>query len=182
LWVPEWGSDIQSPFLEQCIKHAVHVSLRESLKGKEKKGRERHRADNTLISPFSDQPVGVGFSYSKAVPAYTNPNYGDSVIALPKTECPDYAEPYGTCGSYSASKVIRTANTTQGAAPNFWKAIQGFMGAFPQYSREDFHFTSESYGGHYGSAFSEYFLEQNAKNIPGAHKINLKSVTINNGW
>lgn len=56
------------------------------------------------------------------------------------------------------------------------------MGAFPQYSRNKFHFTTESYGGHYGSVFSEYFLEQNAKDIKGAHKIELASVTINNGW
>lgn len=28
----------------------------------------------------------------------------------------------------------------------------------------------------------EYFLEQNAKNIPGAHKIKLENVLIGNGW
>ena len=56
------------------------------------------------------------------------------------------------------------------------------MGAFPQYSREEYIFTTESYGGHYGPVFNEYFETQNAKNIPGAHKINLAAVMIGNGW
>jgi hypothetical protein len=95
----------------------------------------------------SDQPVGVGFSYAKAEPGYMNPNYASNVIGLPTEECPDYAEPYDTCGTYSLPDPVTTANTTANAAPNFWKAIQGFMGAFPQYSRNEFHFATESYGG-----------------------------------
>ncbi len=67
------------------------------------------------------------------------------------------------------------------------------MGVFPQYARETFHFTTESYGGedpwgnhyrcvsieltpgpgHYGPVFSEYIESQNAKAISGAHKISL---------
>lgn len=131
---------------------------------------------------YIDQPVGVGLSYSRAVPGYTNPNYSDMTVVLPEERCPEYAEPYGTCGTYSLPDVLTTANSTENAAPNMWKALQGFMGAFPQYARHDFHFASESYGGHYGPVFNEYFLEQNRKNVKGAHKINLKSVTINNGW
>ena len=60
--------------------------------------------------------------------------------------------------------------------------LQGFMGAFPQYSRKGFHFATESYGGHYGPVINEYIESQNAKNIPGAHKIMLKTVMIGNGW
>jgi len=52
------------------------------------------------------------------------------------------------------------------------------MGAFPDYSRNGFHFSSESYGGHYGPVFNEYIETQNAKNIPGAHKISLETVLI----
>lgn len=95
----------------------------------------------------SDEPVGVGFSYAKAEPGYMNPNYGSNIVGLPSTDCPDYAQPYDTCGTYSLPNVTTTPNTTQGAAPKFWKAVQGFLGAFPQYARDDFHFTSESYGG-----------------------------------
>ena len=56
------------------------------------------------------------------------------------------------------------------------------MGAFPQYSRESYHFATESYGGHYGPVFNEYIEAQNAKNISGAHRIKLESVLIGNGW
>jgi carboxypeptidase D len=60
------------------------------------------------------------------------------------------------------------------------------MGAFPQYSRKSFHFTTESYGGHYGPIFNEYIETQNAAirngSLPGAHVISLESVMIGNGW
>ena len=62
-----------------------------------------------------------------------------------------------------------------------WKTLQGFMGAFPKYSRHGFHFSTESYGGHYGPIFNEYIEEQNKKNISGAHKISLESVIIGYG-
>lgn len=89
---------------------------------------------------------------------------------------------YGTCGTYSYPNETLTADSTPHAAPNFWKTLQGFMGAFPQYSRDSFNFASESYGGHYGPVFNEYIEQQNEKDIPGAHKINLETVLIGNGW
>ena len=52
------------------------------------------------------------------------------------------------------------------------------MGAMPQYSRSGFHFSSESYGGHYGPIFNEYIEEQNKKNVSGAHHISLETVLI----
>lgn len=82
-----------------------------------------------------------------------------------------------------------------------WKTLQGFMGAFPQYSRNGLNFATESYGGHYGPVFNgkrenpgysrtrrktnsgaDYFLEQNAKRIPGSIPIELENVLIGNGW
>lgn len=96
--------------------------------------------------------------------------------------CPAKALKAGTCGTYSNASVSSVPDTTASAAPNMWKLLQGFMGAFPKYSRHGFHFTTESYGGHYGPVFNEYFETQNAKNIKGAHKIALESVSIGNGW
>ena len=81
---------------------------------------------------FIDEPTQVGLSYSIPIPGY---NDGSYIIELPNATCPSYAATYGTCGTYSKPDVSLTANTTQGAAPNMWKTLQGFFGAFPQYSR-----------------------------------------------
>lgn len=125
---------------------------------------------------FIDQPVTTGFSYSIPVNAYETS--ASDIVTLPGDACPAYAQDTETCGTYSYSNASLTANTTAGAAPNMWKAIQGFMGAFPQvcdrihqsiirgmkalqrlnprqYSRNGFHFATESYGGHYGPVFAE---------------------------
>jgi carboxypeptidase C (cathepsin A) len=97
---------------------------------------------------FIDHPAQVGFSYSKAISAYTASGSGgsDDIIQLPSDECPDYAQASGTCGTYSLPDVVDTANSTAGAAPSMWKTLQGFFGAFPQYSRHEFNFATESYG------------------------------------
>lgn len=138
--------------------------------------------NNVTNMLFIDEPVGTGFSYSDAVPAYTSSN--NDVVQLPDATCPDYAG--DTCGTYSYYNLLETANTTQAAAPRFWRTLQGFLGAFPQYSSGDFHFTTESYGGHYGPIFNAYIEEQNgliqAGELPGAAEVKLKSVLIGNGW
>lgn len=130
---------------------------------------------------FIDQPAQVGFSYSVPVPGYINGDDG-SVVVLPNATCPNDNITQGTCGTYSDPNVMDTPTTTSAAAPAFWATLQGFMGAFPQYARETFHFSTESYGGHYGPVFNEYIESQNAKDIPGAHKISLETVLIGNGW
>lgn len=117
---------------------------------------------------YIDNPTQVGFSYSEPVNGYVDPSSG-SIITLPDAICPDYAEAFGTCGTYSYANESLTSNSTIGmcnfiltrsfcltiflisalldAAPKFWKTLQGFMGAFPQYSRKGFTFSTESYGG-----------------------------------
>ena len=129
---------------------------------------------------FIDQPAQVGFSYSIPVPGYTSPTDG-TVIVLPNNTCPAGNITQGTCGTYS-QPVADTPTSTSAAASAFWATLQGFMGAFPQYSRNTFHFSTESYGGHYGPVFNEYIENQNAKRIPGAHNISLETVLIGNGW
>lgn len=101
---------------------------------------------------FVDEPTTVGLSYSIPVPGYIDDN--GNTVQLPDNTCPDYAEQYSTCGTYSKSDLTLVPNTTLGAAPNMWKTLQGFMGAFPEYSRNGFSFTTESYGGHYGPVFN----------------------------
>ena len=138
-----------------------------------------HSWTNASNMLFIDQPSQVGFSYSKPVPGWTASN-GD-IIALPDATCPDYA-PAGSCGTFAYPNLTLTANSTEAAAPNFWKTLQGFMGAFPQYARGGFHFATESYGGHYGPVFNAYIERQNERNITGAKPIQLESVLIGNGW
>lgn len=134
---------------------------------------------------FIDHPAQVGFSYSTPIPAYYDSDH-DFIVQLPNKTCPDYAEAYGTCGTYSDPNPADTANSTSNAAPSMWKTLQGFMGAFPQYSRHEFNFATESYGGHYAPIFNEYIETQNAAiaagKLPGAHHINLATVLIGNGW
>ncbi|KAL9104024.1 MAG: hypothetical protein Q9163_001002 [Psora crenata] len=130
---------------------------------------------------FIDQPAQVGFSYSIPVAGYLNSSNND-IIMLPNNSCPVGNVSQGTCGTYSNPNVNDTETTTASGAPAFWATLQGFMGAFPRYSRKGFHFATESYGGHYGPVYNEYIETQNAKNIPGAHNISLESVLIGNGW
>lgn len=131
---------------------------------------------------FIDQPTTVGFSYSIPVPSYVDPNSGYTV-ALQNTSCPQYVIDSGNeCGTWSITNEALTANSTPNAAPYLWKALQGFMGAFPKYSRESFYFTTESYGGHYGPVFSEYIETQNEMLPYGAKEIHLEGVLIGNGW
>ncbi|KAJ5732427.1 Peptidase S10 serine carboxypeptidase [Penicillium malachiteum] len=139
-----------------------------------------HSWSNVSNMIFIDQPATTGFSYTIPVPGYTDDN--GYIIQLPDNTCPDYAESYGTCGTYSKADIKLVPNSTEGAAPNMWKTLQGFMGAFPQYSQNGFNFATESYGGHYGPVFTTYILEQNAKKIPGSVHIDLQNILIGNGW
>ena len=126
-----------------------------------------------------DQPATVGWSYTEAVHGLMDPNTGN-ITPLNGKPCP--AAKASQCGTFSVPNTSLVPNSTANAAPNMWKTIQGFMGAFPQYSRNGFHFSTESYGGHYGPVFNEYFEQQNAHLPAGAKEIHLESVLIGNGW
>jgi hypothetical protein len=95
---------------------------------------------------FIDEPTQVGFSYSTPVPAYEDYSSGAGyLVQLPNNSCPSYAADEA-CGTYSYWNESLTANSTPAVAPNMWKTLQGFMGAFPQYSRNGINFATESYG------------------------------------
>ncbi|KAH6867275.1 Alpha/Beta hydrolase protein [Thelonectria olida] len=87
--------------------------------------------------------------------------------------------------------VIDATNedTSRLAAITCWEILQGFYSALPQLSSSkisstDFHLWTESFGGHWGPAFFDYFNEQNekldAKTTKG-RKLNMKSLGIVNG-
>lgn len=126
---------------------------------------------------FIDQPTTTGFSYSIPIPGYVNDD--NDIVQLRNATCPDNVQ---SCGTYSQPNQNLTANSTAAAAPNLWLTLEGFMGAFPEYTRKGVNFATESYGGHWAPIFNTYFLEQNKKNITGAHPIHIENVLIGNGW
>ena len=87
-------------------------------------------------------------------------------------------QPIGVGFSYGTQNVDSTAS----AAPYVWKLLQAFFDAFPDYKNRDFGVFTESYGGHYGPAFAEYFLEQDSSLKSGDSKLNLVALGVNNGW
>ncbi|CEI60066.1 unnamed protein product [Fusarium venenatum] len=92
-------------------------------------------------------------------------------------------QPIGTGFSEGAENEI--INSTVEAAPYVWIFMQAFLDNFPEYMSRDFGLFTESYGGHYGPKFAEYFLKQNDKIRAGSlhgHEINLVALGINNPW
>jgi carboxypeptidase C (cathepsin A) len=125
---------------------------------------------------FVDQPATVGFSFTVPTNAVMDPN---TAQIIPTSSCTT-ATP--GCGTFSSPDITLTPNGTLAAAPVFYSAMQGFMGAFPQYSANGVHINTQSYGGHYGPVFSDYILQQNKLNMPGTVQIPLKSLTIEDGF
>ena len=105
---------------------------------------------------FLSQPLGVGFSYSEEELGSLNPYTGEQENSS-----------YGIDGRYP---VINASllDTTDLAAVAAWHVLQGFLSALPQLDagagvplNKTFNLWTESYGGHYGPAFSNYFYDQN---------------------
>ena len=126
---------------------------------------------------FLSQPVGVGFSYSGKEPGSLDPNTGAFLSA-------DEAEPVGRYPVINASAI----DTTDLAAIAAWEVIQGFYSALPQLDSKvkstQFNLATESYGGHYGPAFFNYFYQQNQAIANGTQQgiqMDFNSLTIING-
>lgn len=104
---------------------------------------------------FLSQPLGTGFSYSEESPGSLNPFTGEQ-------EGPDY----GVDGRYPVINATEL-DTTDLAAVAAWHVLQGFVTALPQLDskvgnkEKKFNLWTESYGGHYGPSFFNYFYEQN---------------------
>jgi carboxypeptidase C (cathepsin A) len=124
---------------------------------------------------YIDQPTHTGFSYSNPISV--------SISDMGTRQLSNLVCPRGSkCGTFSKGERTATASSTPGAAPNFWKSVQAFMGAFPKYARNEIIFATESYGGRYGPIFSEYFAQQNLLNIPNTTKIHISALMVGNGW
>ena len=103
---------------------------------------------------FLSQPIGVGFSYAEEAPGSVNPDTGEPQNAS-----------YGPVdGEYAYINPL-TIDTTDLAAAGTWDVLQGLLSALPEFDsvvqNRTFNLWTESYGGHYGPAFFNYFYDQN---------------------
>ncbi|EAW15089.1 S10 family peptidase [Aspergillus clavatus NRRL 1] len=126
---------------------------------------------------FLSQPLGVGFSYREAEAGSLNPITG-------VFENETFAGVQGRYPVIDATLI----DTTELAARAAWEILQGFMGGLPQLDAriksKDFSLWTESYGGHYGPAFFNYFHEQNEKIANGTAEgihLDFNSLGIING-
>src|SRR4051794_6107013 len=69
------------------------------------------RWSNASNMLYIDNPTQVGLSYSIPVNGYIDPN-SQLIVTLPDATCPDYAQDFGTCGTYSYANESLTANST----------------------------------------------------------------------
>jgi len=86
-------------------------------------------------------------------------------------------QPAGTGFSYANEDYV--TNETQ-VGNEMLAFLQGFFTQYPQYSKQPFYVTGESYGGHYVPSVALRILLSNEKHT-GTH-INLKGIAIGNGW
>ncbi|OCK74270.1 putative carboxypeptidase S1 [Lepidopterella palustris CBS 459.81] len=126
---------------------------------------------------FLSQPLGTGFSYSEEEAGSFAPVTGSLVndSIAPATGRWPVIDP-------------TLLDTTDLAAVSAYHALQGFYSALPQLDHpvksKVFNLFTESYGGHYGPSFFNYFNEQNKLVADGSVKgveLRMNSLGIGNG-
>lgn len=103
---------------------------------------------------FLSQPIGVGFSYESTAVGYENLRGG-----IQKEPIKGEDE-----GRYARVRPARF-DTTLTSAIGAWEILQGFLVNLPTLDSSvknlTFNLWTESYGGHYGPTFYDYFYQQN---------------------
>ncbi|KAF2027290.1 alpha/beta-hydrolase [Setomelanomma holmii] len=135
---------------------------------------------------YISQPVGgVGFSYQNQSVGSFNPLSED--FHYNSTEWP-------ATGRWPLSEPLNSGDidTTDLAAIAVWHVFQALLATIPKFDAKlgalspsrDFNLFTESYGGHYGPAFYDYFYNQNLKIQNGSmqgYPLNFNSLGIING-
>jgi len=131
----------------------------------------------TTFSIFLSQPYGVGFS-----------NEGEEIGSFNNvTGSLEGASIAPPTGRYPLVDYL-DYDTTELAAMAAWNIIQGFYSDLYRLDSNvhslEFNLWTESYGGHYGPAFFDYFQERNAaienNTVPG-YLLTMNSLGIGNG-
>ena len=133
------------------------------------------RSSNLL---YIDQPNQVGFSYDVLRNGSLN-LFTDIITEPPSGFPPTQSINTFLNGTFSSNNPNTTANTTEIAAHATWHMLQGFLGAFPQYSPGTYsnntrpgsagvNLFAESYGGKYGPAFATLWQQQNLRRRNGS--------------
>ncbi|KAH8890858.1 carboxypeptidase C [Thozetella sp. PMI_491] len=139
--------------------------------------------------PGSDSLVGL---FQEVGPCSVNPDLTTQLNPYSWSQISHLlflSQPLGVGFSYSSSLGIdATIDTTEKAAAATWHVLQGFMGNLPTSGKNltsrELHLWTESYGGHYGPTFGQYFEMQNEKikigSLPGI-PLRLATLGIGNG-
>lgn len=90
--------------------------------------------------------------------------------------------PAGVGFSYSNTSSDYLTVGDLRTAGDMYAFLQGFYLDFPQFAKNDFWVTGESYGGHYVPEFAYYTLEMNAALPAGAQFVPLKGIMAGNPW
>lgn len=126
---------------------------------------------------FISQPVGTGFSYREEAAGSFDAESGAFVNTT-----------YQPASGRFPTGDVFALDTTDAAAMAAYHVLQGFYSALPQLDSEIkskvFNLWTESYGGHYGPSFYNYFYEQNqlvANDSVSGVELNFNSLGIGNG-
>ncbi|RLU81321.1 hypothetical protein CTZ27_32785 [Streptomyces griseocarneus] len=88
-------------------------------------------------------------------------------------------QPIGTGYSYSdAGELVKSEKTL---SLMFWKGLQKFFGMHPEYAQCPLYVCGESYAGKYVPAIALEIDKQNRRNA-GGHHIDLRGISVGNGW
>jgi carboxypeptidase C (cathepsin A) len=140
---------------------------------------------------FIDQPNQVGLGYDvlrNGTQDLTNPN-GDVQISDFADGVPEQNATF-LVGTYPSQLEWASVNGTENAARSLWHFAQVWFETFPNYKPNDDRISlwTESYGGHYGPAFVNFFREQNEKIANGTwtdagetYEMHLDTLGIING-
>ena len=130
---------------------------------------------------FISQPVGTGFSYQEEA-------IGSLNIATDGFLNATQAKPDGRYPILDPDN-IGSIDDTDLAAVATWHVLQAFLSGLPSLdakvgAEKEFNLWTESYGGHYGPAFFNYFYDQNQAILndttPG-YAMNFNTLGIGNG-